>query len=248
MRSSQGRVADHQTAGRGRLGRRWEDAAAGPKGSEASLLVSYRLETPSSDASGCVAAVSAAALKAASGIIKDSGSAGSDRAVELRSKWPNDLLIRSPDVNGKLAGVLSEIVAGEPPLAVVGFGMNFATVPEQPSAVALAELGAACGRDELLARLLRELPPYLANSQKARSDLRAVSATLGNLVKVHHVDGSIVTGAAIDIDDAGRLVLQTRSEEASGQTPQTVLIDTGDVFHLRSSLRATSLLVGSCRW
>jgi len=28
-------VADHQTAGRGRLGRRWEDAAAGPKGSEA---------------------------------------------------------------------------------------------------------------------------------------------------------------------------------------------------------------------
>ncbi len=232
-------VADHQTAGRGRLGRLWEDAAAGPKGSEAALLVSFKLEIPPSGAYGCVAAVSAAALAAVSGIIKDSSSKDSssgesDSAVAVRSKWPNDLLVCSPDVNGKLAGVLSEIVAGEPQVVVVGLGMNLTAAPEQPTAVALAELGVACSRDELLARLLRELPTYLTNPQKARRDLLAVSATIGSQVKVLQVDGSTVVGTAVDIDDLGRLVLETRSEQASDQVPRTVLIDSGDVFHLRS--------------
>ncbi len=227
-------VADHQTAGRGRLGRLWEDAAAGPKGSEAALLVSFKLKTPPSGAYGCVAAVSAAALAAVSGIIKDSRSAESDSAAAVRSKWPNDLLIRSLDLNGKLAGVLSEIVAGEPQVVVVGLGMNLTAAPEQPTAVALAELGVACSRDEVLARLLQELPTYLTNPQKARRDLLAVSATIGSQVKVFQVDGSTVVGTAVDIDDLGRLVLETRSEQASGQVPRTVLIDSGDVFHLRS--------------
>ena len=212
-------VADHQTAGRGRLGRRWSDAATGPQGSEASLLVSFRLAAPVSGAIDCVAAVSASALAAASGALPDGGAA-------VRAKWPNDLLIESGEVSGKLAGVLSEIVDGDPPVVVVGLGLNIAAAPGEPGAVSLAQTGSAVTRDELLAWIIDELPGYLADPGRARADLRVASATLGREVRVDRTDGASVVGTAVDIDASGRLVLAGDHGEA--------VIDTGDVFHLRS--------------
>ena len=212
-------VADHQTAGKGRLGRRWHDAAAGPHRSEASLLVSFRLAAPVPDASDRVAAVSAAALTAASGVLPHGGAA-------VRAKWPNDLLIDSADASGKLAGVLSEIIAGDPALVVVGLGLNVAGAPGVPGAVSLASAGGVATRDELLASLIDELPGYLSDPARARRDLRAASATLGRAVRVQRTDGTSVVGTAVDIDSTGRLVV-------AGDTGE-VLIDAGDVFHLRS--------------
>ena len=212
-------VADHQTAGKGRLGRRWSDAAAGPHGTEASLLVSFRFAAPVLDASDRVAAVSAAALTAASGALPHGGAA-------VRAKWPNDLMIESGEVSGKLAGVLAEIVDCDPPVVVVGLGMNVAAAPGEPGAVSLAQAGSAVTRDGLLARMIDELPGYLADPSGARADLRAASATLGRTVRVQRADGTSVVGTAVDIDAAGRLILAGDCGE--------VRIDTGDVFHLRS--------------
>ena len=212
-------VADHQTAGRGRLGRRWSDAAAGSHRGEASLLVSFRLAAPVPVAFDRVAAVSAAALAAASGSLPRG-------AAAVRAKWPNDLLIESGENVGKLAGVLSEIVDGDPPVVVVGLGLNVAEAPEEPGAVSLAQAGSAVRRDELLARMIDELPGYLADPSRARADLRAASATIGRMVRVQRTDGTSVVGTAVGIDAAGRLVLARDGGE--------VLIDTGDVFHLRS--------------
>ena len=212
-------VADHQTAGKGRLGRRWSDAAKGSWGVEASLLVSFRFVAPVPSAFDRVAAVSAAALAAASGTLPDGGAA-------VRAKWPNDLLIESPEVSGKLAGVLSEIVDCDPPVVVVGLGLNVAEAPGEPGAVSLAQAGSAVTRDELLARMIDELPGYLADPWKARADLRAASATIGRMVRVQRTDGTSVVGTAAGIDAAGRLIL-------AGDGGET-LIDTGDVFHLRS--------------
>lgn len=211
-------VADHQTAGKGRLGRRWSDAAAGSQGSEASLLVSFRLAAPVSGAFDRVAAVSAAALAAASRTLPDGDAA-------VRAKWPNDLLIESGDVAGKLAGVLSEIVDGDPVVVVVGLGLNVAEAPAEPGAVSLAQAGSAATRDELLAWIIDGLPGYLADPARARADLRASSATLGQQVRVQRTDGTSVVGTAVDIDASGRLIL-------TGDYGQA-LIDTGDVFHLR---------------
>ena len=211
-------VADHQTAGRGRLGRRWSDAAAGPRGSEASLLVSFRLPGPVPEASDRVAAVSAAALAAASGTLQEPG-------ATVRAKWPNDLLIESGEVFGKLAGVLSEMVDGDPPVVVVGLGLNVAEAPGEPGAVSMAQAGSAVRRDELLAWMIDELPGYLADPTRARADLRAASATIGRMVRVQRTDGTSVVGTAVDIDEAGRLILAGEYGEE--------LIDTGDVFHLR---------------
>jgi BirA family biotin operon repressor/biotin-[acetyl-CoA-carboxylase] ligase len=211
-------VADHQTAGRGRLGRRWIDIAGGVSSSEASLLVSFRLPSAVSEALDRAAAVSAAALAAA-----DRALAGS--AVEVRAKWPNDLLLEAPGLSGKLAGVLSEIVDGEPPVVVVGLGLNVSAAPPEPGAVSLAQAGAEASRDEVLASLLDALRGYLADPARARAELEAKSATIGRRVRVELADGRAVEGVARAIDAAGRLVV------ASGD--QDLRIDAGDVFHLR---------------
>ena len=212
-------VADHQTAGKGRLGRRWSDAAMGSHRGEASLLVSFRLAAPVSSAFERVAAVSAAAMAAVSRTLPDGGAA-------VRSKWPNDLLIESGEVSGKLAGVLSEIVDCDPAVVVVGLGLNIAEAPGEPGAVSLAQAGGVVTRDGLLAWMIDQLPGYLADPRRARADLRAASATIGRVVRVQRTDGTSVVGTAVDIDAAGRLVLASDGDE--------VLIDTGDVFHLRS--------------
>lgn len=210
-------VADHQTAGRGRLGRRWVDAAgAGSPG--ASLLVSFRLPTAIAEASDRATAVSAAALAAAARALDGS-------AAEVRAKWPNDLLLEGPGVAGKLAGVLSEIVDGEPPVVVVGLGLNVAAVPQEPGAVSLAQAGAASSRDEVLAWLLDALDGYLADPVRARGELRAASATIGRNVRVELSDGTSVEGVAQQIDGAGRLLVSSGHRD--------LRIDAGDVIHLR---------------
>lgn len=211
-------VADHQTAGRGRLGRRWSDAAAGPGGADAALLVSFRFAASAADAYDRVCAVSAAALAAAREVLEPV-------AVTVRTKWPNDLLLDSATVAGKLAGVLSEIVDSDPPAVVVGLGLNVARAPDEPGAVSLCQAGGSATRDELLASLICELPSFLADPGRARASLRGASATLGRSVVLRQVDGTRVTGTAVDIDAAGRLIV-------SGDHGETA-IDSGDVIHLR---------------
>ena len=92
-------VAAHQTAGRGRLGRRWE----APPGSN--LLVSVLLRPDLGP--GQRHLVSAVVALAAAG-----GRAADVAGVRPGIKWPNDLLAAD---GGKLAGVLAEADAAGPP-------------------------------------------------------------------------------------------------------------------------------------
>jgi BirA family biotin operon repressor/biotin-[acetyl-CoA-carboxylase] ligase len=109
-------VAEHQSAGRGRLGREWLSGqdAAGVTGSAqaplASLTFSIGLPLAPKDWSG---------LSLAVGV-----SVAQSLHPELRLKWPNDLWWR----DRKLAGILIETVSlGDPGAAryaVVGVGIN----------------------------------------------------------------------------------------------------------------------------
>lgn len=95
--------ADHQTAGRGRRGRRWESQPG------SALLVSVVLR-PVPALVTLIAGIAAAdACWAVAG-------------VPARLKWPNDVM--SDD--GKLGGVLSELVGDA---AVVGLGLNLGWAP-----------------------------------------------------------------------------------------------------------------------
>ena len=232
-RSSAVLVADHQTAGKGRLGRRWSDAATGSHGGEASLLVSFRLAVAAVRAPDLAAAVSVAAVRApdlaaavSAAALASASSALRDGEAVVRTKWPNDLVIESPDLSGKLAGVLSEMIDGDPVVVVVGLGLNIAEAPREPGAVSLVEAGGVASRDQLLASLMDGLPGYLSDPRRAQADLRAASATLGAAVRVQRTDGTSVVGTAVDIDGTGRLIVDGDHGE--------VAIDAGDVFHLRA--------------
>ena len=106
-------VAEHQTRGRGRLGRDWV-ASAG-----ASLTFSLSLSFEPAAWSGMSLAVGVALANALE--------APRDGVVSrMGLKWPNDLWLRDEGGGGrKLGGVLIETVAvGERRMAVVGVGLN----------------------------------------------------------------------------------------------------------------------------
>jgi BirA family transcriptional regulator, biotin operon repressor / biotin---[acetyl-CoA-carboxylase] ligase len=103
-------VADHQTAGRGRLDRRWES----PPGANLLTSVLLRPACAAEDVHLCAGAVALAAVQACREVA----------GVEPVLKWPNDLLLGG----AKLAGVLAEAeFAGSTLSAViVGVGINVA--------------------------------------------------------------------------------------------------------------------------
>ena len=95
-------ATDHQSGGRGRLGRPWE----APAGS--SLLVSVMLHPPSERHLPELALV--AALAAAEAVESATG-------LTAQIKWPNDVMLN----RRKVAGILSELSDGT---VVVGIGIN----------------------------------------------------------------------------------------------------------------------------
>lgn len=107
-------VAEHQTRGRGRLGRDWA-ASAG-----ASLTFSLALPLAPHEWSGLSLAVGLALAEALDPV----GDAGAPPRIGL--KWPNDLwLIDGPGHGRKLGGILIETVSmGPRRMCVVGVGLN----------------------------------------------------------------------------------------------------------------------------
>jgi BirA family transcriptional regulator, biotin operon repressor / biotin---[acetyl-CoA-carboxylase] ligase len=211
-------VADHQTAGRGRLDRRWES----PPG--ANLLASILLR-PGCDGVDVHLCAGAVALAGADACREAAG-------VEPVLKWPNDLLLDG----AKLAGVLAEAQFAGPSLTavVVGIGINVAWPgPAEAGGTCLDDAGGSAqpvDRQVLLDLLLGALGSRLALLEEAvgrgilADEVRRRCATIGQEVRVI-LSGEELTGRAAAIDDAGHLVVET----ASG--PRTV--SAGDVVHLR---------------
>lgn len=178
-------VADHQTAGRGRLGRVWE-APAG-----ANLLMTVLLRPP---------VVSYRSLACVALAARDSCS--SVAGVTAGLKWPNDLLVAD---GSKLAGVLAETDGAG--AVAVGIGLNVAWAP--PGA---ARLGEGASRDDVLDALLASLGDWLDRPEAAvASAYRAACVTLGRLVRVDLVDGESFEGVAADVDDDGRLLVEVNA-------------------------------------
>jgi BirA family biotin operon repressor/biotin-[acetyl-CoA-carboxylase] ligase len=208
-------VADHQTAGRGRLGRSWQ----APPG--ASLLVTVLLR-PGLPVGEAHLLTIAAALAAADACAEVAG-------VRPGLKWPNDLVFEADGEVRKVAGLLAEsIVVGNRLEAVaVGMGLNVqwpSPLPDELAAIATAlnhEAGRDVDRDAVL-------HAWLAGMDRRRSqdradllrDYRAACVTLGRTVRVE-LPGETFTGVATDVHDDGHLVVDGR------------VVSAGDVVHLR---------------
>jgi BirA family biotin operon repressor/biotin-[acetyl-CoA-carboxylase] ligase len=210
-------AAESQTAGRGRLGRRW---ASPPR---AALTFSVLLRPSGVPPGGRGWAPLLAGVAVASALRAEAG-------VDARLKWPNDVLVG----DAKVAGILAE-QAGD--AIVVGAGINVSTRQDElpaGEATSLALAGAVCtDREYLLACVLTELERrYLAwvaqpaaGAGRLRAEYLRLSGTVGRPVRVLLPGGKVLTGTAEDVDQAGRLVIGT----ASGLTP----VSAGDVVHLR---------------
>jgi BirA family biotin operon repressor/biotin-[acetyl-CoA-carboxylase] ligase len=234
-------VADHQTAGRGRLGRTWQAPVGG------SLLCTILLRPPASVAAATTMAVAVAAAEAIAELTGRSP----------RLKWPNDL-VWPGDGSGrdrKLAGILAEvdwpaasqISSGwkEPRpqdrlVVAVGIGINVAWgdgVPDDLAdlAVALDHLtapDAAPAREALLVSMLTHLDRrYTAllagpdGGAELRDAWRQRSATLGRRVRID-LGADDLEGTAVDITEEGHLVVDTVDGDR-----RTIAV--GDVVHLR---------------
>ena len=215
-------VAEHQTAGRGRLGRRWE----APPG--ACLLVSV-LFRPILDPARLHLCTAAVALSAAEACRSMAG-------IWPTVKWPNDLLVGE----GKLAGVLAEVDPDAPGgpegsvAVVVGIGVNIDYPgPEGAGGTSLREeTGRGVDRLLLLDALLGELDPRsaalhsAAGQESLAAELRGRCRTLGQAVRVELSEGTIV-GIAVDLTVDGHLVIETGTGRRE--------VAAGDVVHLRSA-------------
>ena len=192
-------VAEEQTAGRGRRGRRWYSAP----GAGVTFSLSAAIRRPAREFAGLslVAGVGAARALRALGV------------AQAALKWPNDLVVGG----AKLGGILVETRGS---LAVLGIGINcrrddaLEAHLRRPMA-ALHEF-VALDRNRLIERIARSLLEALAMFQAhglepLRGEWERMDAHAGKRLRVRLADGRVLTGFARGLDGDGGLRLQTRS-------------------------------------
>jgi BirA family biotin operon repressor/biotin-[acetyl-CoA-carboxylase] ligase len=183
-------VALGQDAGRGRQGRKWEEA---PGNFYGSTLVKLRPDDP--PAASLSLAAGLALIEAIDVAVPDQG---------LLLKWPNDVLL----LGKKLAGILLERSGDR---VAVGFGVNLASAPQLPDRLA-ASLGGKLGPQAFaplvaasFARLLelwrRSEPPLLVQAWLARAHSR------GTRLTVHTSPGESISGRFDGLEPDGALRL-----------------------------------------
>jgi BirA family biotin operon repressor/biotin-[acetyl-CoA-carboxylase] ligase len=204
-------LAERQTAGRGRSGRAWQSDA----GASLTFSVAWKFARALPQLVGLPLAVGVAIADALHAC-----------GVKAELKWPNDVLLDGR----KLAGVLIETSAAPDGVwAMVGIGINLAL---PPALAARIDIPAAAlpplpvGRDALLAALLNTLAQALADFDAAglapfTGRWNALHAWRGEQVAVLDHGRVRQHGAAVGIDDAGRLLIDT----ADGQ----IAVLSGDV-------------------
>ncbi len=195
------RIAEVQTAGRGRAGRSWLSAP----GASLTFSLAWRFQGPLQRLAGLPLAVGVALAETLAGL-----------GVPVQLKWPNDVM----KDGAKLAGVLVETQATNDGAiwAVIGCGINLLLPDELEAtldrAVASAPWLAQMDRSVLVATLLSRLAAVLAEFDDTgfapfRERWNALQGWRGQAVNI--LDGGAVVqqGLAAGVDESGRLLLDT---------------------------------------
>jgi BirA family biotin operon repressor/biotin-[acetyl-CoA-carboxylase] ligase len=196
-------VAEHQSAGRGRLGRPWYASVGGAL--TFSLL--WRVASGAAALAGLSLATGIAVARAFEGL----GVAGATL------KWPNDLVWRG----AKLAGILIEMQGDAlgPSHAVIGIGVNVRMSDSVRAGIdqPVTDLESACGcpldRNVVLARLLAELDRVLVAFERdgfgaLAGEWQQRHAYQGCSVNLTLPDGTVYSGIARGVAADGALLLE----------------------------------------
>jgi BirA family biotin operon repressor/biotin-[acetyl-CoA-carboxylase] ligase len=206
-------IADWQSAGRGRGGKRWHT----PPGK--ALAFSVVLRPVQGDRQAPLRWNVAPALALCDAL--------QALSLEAQIKWPNDVLLGGR----KCAGVLLEVVwhQDRPHYGVLGVGLNVLHGAEPapgaldfPATCVEEQLGRPPDRLDLLVAVLRSLDAWLAPQDAGNliAAWEARLAYLGEQVEVN-LGGSILSGRLAGLDAGGRLKIV----EASGRVQ---LLDHGE--------------------
>lgn len=213
-------VTDHQTAGRGRLGRVW----VAPAGQTLAISVLLRPGSDN-DSFGWLPLIAGLAMSRTVADLLPQAAVG--------LKWPNDVQIAGL----KVSGILAELT-GNADAVILGAGLNLSIPADAlptPVATSVGLHGDADPDRALLVyltalqRLYRDFVAADGDAEAGgiRSALIAACTTIGQSVKVQLPGGEILTGEATGIDESGRLLVR-RTRDG-----HVVAVAAGDVTHLR---------------
>src|SRR5487761_1940760 len=190
-------ITDHQTAGRGRVGRVWKALP----GQQLALSLILKPSFPPHFLVMASALAVAQAVEAVTAALPD-------------IKWPNDVLLDGR----KVSGILIETSEG---VAMLGMGVNVNGALDSDPELATrattlaAALGHPVSREALAAAILQRLDAryhdLLTGGATARRNLRAAwrerLVTLGRRVTIRQREVTLV-GLAEDVSDDGALLLR----------------------------------------
>lgn len=193
-------LAERQSAGRGRLGRRWVHSA------DLGLAATFVLDGSRYTAERLSLAAGLAAARALDGRVPS--------FYEFGLRWPNDVVEPTPHPGGgrKVAGVLIEV---RERLALVGIGINIEQRSDDFPAevrgrsVSLRQLGSGATRIEVAQWLVRELQWTLDQGVDALADAWMRRDVLtGSRQSFMHA-GQVIAGVVDSIDPRHEIVVRT---------------------------------------
>ncbi|MFD0694795.1 biotin--[acetyl-CoA-carboxylase] ligase [Paenibacillus sp. GCM10027628] len=210
-------LAETQTAGRGRMGRKWHSPAG--KGIWMSLVLTPRIPVYFMPQLTLLCAV--ALCRSIQKVVK----------VDIGIKWPNDLLIGGKKVSGILLESSGEDERLKYVIAGIGISANLKVedYPEELRSIATSlaiESGTDIVREQLVQAFLIEFEElYGLYIDKGFVPIRllweALSVTLNRPIRTHSPSG-FVEGMAESLDDSGALTVIT-------ETGDKVKIYSGDI-------------------
>ena len=200
-------IAERQSAGKGRLGRKWFS----PVGGIWLSIILYPRLSPSY--------ISRITLMTAVAVVR---AIKICTQIESQIKWPNDILINEK----KVCGILTEMSAELDIInwVVVGIGINanidLRDFPEdiQENTISLKETsGKEISRVKLVQTFLQEFEKYYEILKRREffsilKEWKLYSHTLGRKIRVD-VGERIITGKAVDINEEGALILKKEDGE-----------------------------------
>ncbi|MBM7840187.1 BirA family biotin operon repressor/biotin-[acetyl-CoA-carboxylase] ligase [Alkalihalobacillus xiaoxiensis] len=198
-------LANEQSDGKGRLGRRWQ----ANKGQSVSMSLVLRPTIPIQQAPQLTLLAAVAVTRAIESVA----------GLECEIKWPNDILYKGK----KLVGILTEMAADPDQLkyVIVGMGLNCnqaaADFKAELSTIATsiqAETGETVNRAKLVAQVMNEFEwiyqAYLDNGFKSIKSLWEARAISVHTNLYARTPNEVIYGYALGITDEG--LLRVRDE------------------------------------
>lgn len=193
-------IADRQSAGRGRLGRRWESPSA--VNFYCSILL--RPQIPVQQAPQLTFLSAVAVAETLNHLYQ----------LPARVKWPNDVLVEGK----KISGLLNEMSAETEQIhfVILGIGVNLNMTSEQfpeelnyPATSVLLETGAVVDRAAFVRDFLQRLDGYYGELlEEGFVPIRRRWEALSSLMNVRVQVDDRMTGTVVGLDTDGALRLQ----------------------------------------